>query len=139
MEYILVGTAVFTSACTFVFLISSNVSDILAKCVLVILADLNTFMPLIYSSTIDTILEVRSRFIFPYFSTRTLPWCNIGNAIRITTHSASASSQLIKNVPVKIKTPITRVLIIDGKVCVSTSSKLLKSFVSVVSKYPLLF
>ena len=63
IEYILVGAAVFTSACTLVFRMSSNVSDILVKCVLVIFADLNTFMPLMYSRTIEIILEVRSRLI----------------------------------------------------------------------------
>ena len=139
IEYILVGAAVFTSACTLVFRMSSNVSDILVKCVLVIFADLNTFMPLMYSRTIEIILEVRSRLIVPYFSTSRLPQFKTGSAIRITTHSANASFQLIKKVPTKIRQPMTNVLTIEGSVWVNTSSKLLKSFVSVLSRYPLLF
>ena len=131
IEYILVGAAIFTSAFTFVLRIAFSVSVILEKWELVMLWDLKTFIPLTYSKTIEIIFAVRFLFCVPYFSTRRLPQERTGMAIRSTTHSAIASFQLIKNVPISTRAAITTVFTIDGSVCVITSSKLVKSFVSV--------
>ena len=84
-----------------------------------------------YSKIIEIILEFSFLFLAPYFSINLLPHTNIGYAISNTKHSNNASFQSIKNVPNKINTAVTAVLITDGKVCVMISSKPLKSFVRV--------